>query len=215
MFGHHHVNYSRVRCVHNVAKGPKVNILVDGKLTLSDVPYKAVSAYLKVPSGEHSLAITTTDGVKTLASTKVNLEPGRDYTVIAHGNVNNLSSIALLALKDNNACPKVGKSHIRFIHAAATVPNVDIWVNDGIKIFENVSYGSTGKPSYWGIMATKVNLSVKPAGSFSTVLGPLPLNLESGKTYTIIASGLLNDKEAPISAIVSEDNACYTHHTHF
>lgn len=212
MFLSHHqrrVPVSRVRCVHNVANGPKVNVVLDGKIVLSDVPYKAVSGYLQVPAGQHALAITTTDGAKTLASLRVDLVGGADYTVIAHGDVRNLSSIALLALKDDKSCPARGKSHVRFVHAAATVPNVDIWVNNEFKMFQNVGYGSARSVS---ILSGTVNVSVTPAGANSVVLGPLPLTLSPGKSYTVIASGLLNNSQAPISVIVSEDSSCYTYH---
>lgn len=212
----HHLkkHYSRVRVVHNIAKGPKVNVFVDGKAVLSNVPYKAASSYLKLSSGRHTLAITTTDGTK-LASTTVDLIPEKDYTVIAHGDVSNLSTIALLALRDNNSCPAANKSHVRFVHAAATVPNVDIYANGQLKIFSNVTYGSLGTPGYLSILSGKIDLSVTPAGAGTVVLGPLHVNLEAGKTYTIIASGLLGDATSPITAIVSEDNSCSTFHTYF
>ena len=214
--GHHHKQAtSRVRAVHNVANGPKVNVVVDGKIALGDVPYKAISDYLKVPSGDHSVAITTTDGATTLASLRANLLSGKDYTIIAHGNVKNLKSIALLALEDNNSCPAKGKAHVRFVHAAATVPAVDIWANMQDKVFSNVAYGATGNPTYLPVPSGDITLAVTPASSTDVVLGPLPLRLGSGKTYTVIASGLLEDEESPISALVSEDNSCVTVHHGF
>jgi len=206
MFRHHHrSNMVRVRCVHNVAKGPNVNILVDGKIVLSDVPYKAVSDYLKVPSGKHALAITTTDGINVLASTVVNLISGKDYSVIAHGDVTNLKSIGLLAVVDDKFCPPHGKSYIRFIHAAATIPNVDIWLNGKYKVFSNVGYGSVANPKYLSVNSVRLSVSAAPVGTTNIALGPLPLSLESGKVYTVIATGLLNDSAAPLSVIVIPD----------
>lgn len=196
---------SRVRCIHNVAEGPSVNILVDGKIVLSQVPYKAVSDYLRVPSGKHALAITTIDGINVLASSVVNLMPGKDYSVIAHGDVKNLKSIGLLALVDSKTCPGHGKSHIRFVHAAATIPNVDIWINGKYKVFPNVAYGSVGNPTYLSVNSVKMNISAAPAGTMDIALGPIPFSPESGKIYTIIATGLLNDSAAPLSVIVIPD----------
>lgn len=207
--------YSRVRAVHNVAKGPNVNVVLDGKIALENVGYMAISDYLKVPSGQHTVAITTTDGSKTLASSSVNLSVGSDYTVIAHGDVTNLTTLALLALQDDNSCPKAGKAHVRFIHAAATVPAVDVWANMEDKVFDSVSYGQTGRPTYLPVASGDLSIAVTPAGTGDVVLGPVDLRLESGKTYTIIASGLLEDEDAPISAIISQDNACATIHGGF
>lgn len=209
---HKHSSYSRVRAVHNVAQGPNVNVVVDGNVALGNVAYKAVSDYLKVPSGQHSVAITTTDGAKTLASVNTNLSANKDYTLIAHGDVKNLGTIALLALEDNNSCPAKGKSHVRFVHAAANVPAVDIWANMANKVFSNVAYGSTGNPVYLPVASGEITLAVTAANDTNVVLGPLPLFLEAGKTYTVIASGLLDSDEAPLTALVSQDNACPTIH---
>lgn len=197
---------SRVKVVHNVAKGPAVNVVIDGKKALSNVEYKTQSGYLKVPSGKHYLSIMA--GGKTLASADVNLKPKTDYTVIAHGDVTNLPSISLLALEDNNSCPARGKSHLRFVHAAAGAPAVDVWASDNAKAFSNVSYGQTGNPTYLPVDAGVINVSVTPTGSTQRVLGPLPLNLEEGKIYTVTASGLVGDSEAPLTALVHEDKKC-------
>jgi len=201
-----HSNPSRVKVVHNVAKGPLVNVYVDGNKVLSNVEYKVQSDYLTLPAGKHSLSIEA--GNKVLATANVNLQPRSDYTVIAHGDVNNLSSIALLALQDNNACPARGKAHVRFIHAAAGAPAVDIWAEKVGKIFQNVSYGETGKPDYLPVDAGNVEISVTPSGTLQRVLGPIPLNLEEGKVYTVIASGIVGDKSTPLTALAHEDNKC-------
>jgi hypothetical protein len=197
---------SRVKIVHNVAKGPKVNVFVDGNEVISDVDYRVQSEYLKLPSGKHSLSIET--GGKVLASANVDLAPRGDYTVIAHGDVNNLSSISLLALRDNNSCPASGKAHIRFVHAAAGAPSVDIWAENVARIFENISYGETGTPSYFPVDAGIVEVSVTPTKTVQRVLGPISLNLEQGKVYTVIASGIVGDNVTPLTVLVHEDTKC-------
>lgn len=210
--GHHKHRSSRVKVVHNVAKGPAVDVLVDGKEVLSDVEYKVRSEYLKLPAGSHRVSIQA--GGKELAAADVDLAPNGDYTVIAHGDVTDLSSIALLALKDNNSCPAKGKSHVRFVHAAAGAPPVDVWAGNTNTIFQNVSYGETGKPVYLPVDAGKVDISVTPTGSLERVLGPLTLDLEKGKVYTIVASGLVGDEEAPLTALINEDRKCTVHVSH-
>lgn len=209
---------SRVRVVHNVAKGPKVDVSVDEAVVLKDVPYKGNSNYLELPEGEHKLDIKA--GGSKLAEATVNLEKGKDYTVIAHGDVNDLSTISLLALEDNNSCPSRGKSHLRFIHAAAGAPSVDIHAskdkNVG-KIFNNVSYGQTGKPAYLPVDSSKYNVGVSVANQHNLVLRKDDLNLKKGKTYSVIATGIVGDNEAPLDALVLEDNSCHTvvrHHSH-
>lgn len=207
------VSYSRVRVIHNVANGPKVTVLADGQPLIGDVAYKAISDYLRVPSGRHTISVTTADGATTLIkNTTFDLKGNADYTIVAHGNVKDLSSLALLALGDDNACPAAGMAKIRFVHAAATIPAVDIYAGDA-KIFDNVSYGATGisgKSAYLSVPTGMVSVSVTVAGDNKVQLGPLPLDLEEGKTYSVIASGLLDDAAAPLTALVSTDSSCST-----
>lgn len=203
---HHSHDMSRVNVVHNVAKGPAVSVFVDGDEALADVEYKVQSGYVELPSGKHRVEIRV--GGDVLAAADVNLNRMTDYTVIAHGDVNDLSTISLLALKDNNSCPAAGKAHLRFVHAAAGAPAVDIWAGNTARVFENVSYGETGSPVYLPVDAGIVEVSVTPTGSVDRVLGPIPLNLEQGKIYTVVASGVVGDNSAPLTALVNEDKKC-------
>lgn len=197
---------ARIRVVHNVAKGPSVDIVFNGKVVLTNVPYKAISDYLKVPAGPARIEVVVANTTTLIIKADVNLATGSAYTVIAHGDAANLASLAALALTDDMTCPAPGKAHVRFIHAAAKVPAVDIYVNESVKVFPNVAYGKTGTPTYLPVDAGIVNVDVTPAGALDMVLGPLPLNLESGQIYTVIASGLLNDPQAPLTALVTEDS---------
>jgi hypothetical protein len=197
--------YSRIRVIHNVAKAPNVDVYLDGKNVLSNVPYKAISDYLRVPSGMHQIQVTAAGTDTILFNLNPTLAPNAQYTVIAHGLVSP-NSLALLALQDNVSCPAAGNAHVRFVHAAAGAPNVDIYAGD-TKIFSNVAYGSTGNPVYLPVAAGDVDISVSPAGSDDIVLGPLPLNLEASKIYTIIASGIVGDNTTPLTALVSEESS--------
>lgn len=201
----HHQPMSRVKVIHNVAKGPAVNVIVDGNAVLSNVDYKVQSDYLSLPSGKHSVSIEA--GGKNLASANVDLAANADYTVIAHGDVNDLSSLALLALLDNNGCPAAGKAHVRFVHAAAGAPAVDIWAGNAV-VFRNVSYGNTGSPVYLPVDAGVVTLSVTPTGTRDVVLQVPNVQLDKGKIYTVTASGVVGDNDAPLTALLHEDKKC-------
>jgi hypothetical protein len=202
----HHNGKSRVKIIHNVANGPAVDVLLDGTVALGNVPYKKQSDYLMVTPGNHKLEIVANG--KQLAFSKANLSPNTDYTVIAHGDVKDLSSIDLLVLEDNNSCPSKGKGHVRFVHAAATAPAVDIVVGDNTVIFSDVSYGSTGKPVYLPVDSGNVVLSVRVAGTKDTVVGPVNLEVADGEVITITATGLVGDSNSPLGALAMVDNKC-------
>jgi hypothetical protein len=134
----------------------------------------------------------------------VELQAGHAYTLIVHGTMTPVALSPLL-LEDNLACPAAGKSHVRFIHAAAGAPAVDIYAG-ATKVFNNVSYGSVGTPHYLPVDAGIINVSVNPTGAARPVLGPIPLKVDAGRIYTIIASGIVGDPKTPITALISEDS---------
>jgi hypothetical protein len=201
---------SRLRIVHNVANGPKVDGFLDGKAALRDVPYKSISDYLEVTSGSHIVTVKVSGSETIIVDGEIDLVPGVGYTLIVHGLITDLKSIAPLLVDDSLTCPSHGKAHVRFIHAAAGAPAVDIYAGN-VRIFDNVSYGQLSTPEYLPVMAGHINLSVTTAASVNIsadikrVLGPIPLRLANGGIYTIIASGLVGNAECPLTALVSED----------
>lgn len=204
--------FGKLRVVHNVAKGPAVDVFVDGKQVLSNVGYSKVSEYLKVPSGNHSIEVTPYKSISRLAGVQASVAPGADYTVIAGGDINRPESLGLLVLQNDKTCPQRGQSHVRFVHAAATVPAVDVWVDGPTMLFRDVSYGSSGVPAYVPVQAKTYHVGVSPAGSKDLVAKPQEVSLKDGQIYTLVASGLLNDKDAPIKALMikdSSDGMCY------
>lgn len=201
---------SKIRVVHNVAKGPEVDGYFDGKLVLRKVSYKAISDYLEVSSGKHVITVKISGTNNSIVHGELILTQGMAYTLIVHGLISDPKTIAPLLVDDNLSCPVPGKAHVRFIHAAAGAPAVDIY-SGNVRVFSNVTYGKSGNPEYLPVNAGHIDISVKTAaavnvrGDVVRVLGPIPLNLASGGVYTIIASGLVGDASCPLSALVSED----------
>lgn len=202
----------KIRVVHNVAKGPAVDVYLDGKQVLSNVGYSKVSEYLKVPVGVHSVEVTPHKAINRLVGVQATIAPDTDYTAIVGGDAVQPSSLGILVLENDRACPQRGQAHLRFVHAAATVPNVDIWVDGPTLLFKNVAYGSSGVPAYVPVQAKSYHVGVSPAGSRDLVTKPQAIELKDGQVYTVVASGLLNDKDAPIKGLLlrdSSDGICY------
>ena len=202
---------ARVRIVHNVAGGPNVDVYANNGKVLSNVSYKTVSDYLCLDQGFYCLQVTLHGSSKVILKEEVRLD-NRDYTAIVHGSVQKKDCdqpekpLAILFLSDNNDLPEVNKSHVRFVHAAADAPAVDIWANSASRIFQNVSYGSTGNPEYLPVDANVYELAVSPADSADVVLGPGYLNLESQEIYTLIATGIPGEcSKFPLTVLILVD----------
>ena len=200
---------ARIRVIHNVADGPDVDVAMSGDIVLSNVPYKAVSSYLNVVAGTYEIALFVSGTSQRILYKNLTIVRDNDYTLIAHGLASRKSSISLLGLLDNNVCPKAGKAHVRFVHASLGAPAVDVYSNL-TRLFKDVSYGSTGAPTYLPIPAQYTKISVTPTNSEDIVVGPLAVSFDSGKVYTIVASGIINNRMHPLTAIISVDNNCAT-----
>lgn len=195
---------SKLRVVHNIAGGPDVDGYLDGVNVLQNFSYKSITDYLKVKSGDRNITVKIAKTSNSVIDATINLLPGVTYTLIVHGLISNPKSISPLLLIDDLNCPAKGKAHVRFIHAAAGAPAVDVYAN-GKKSFGNVAYGQVGNPTYLPVNKGLVNAEVAAAGENISVLGPIPLELGDKGIYTVIASGLLNDQRFPLTALVSED----------
>lgn len=196
---------SKLRLVHNVAGGENVDIYIDSIKAASNVPYGKISNYLTLDSGAHFIQLTKAGGLDVLVSGSVNLMKAQDYTTIAHGSMVKANAPhGLLTLLDNNSCPAMGKAHIRFVHAAADAPKVDVYFNNALT-FADVKYGTTSNPVYLPIEEGEYDVVLRLAGKMDKVLGPFPLIFDH-QTYTFIASGIPGNSMIPLSLLNSIDN---------
>jgi hypothetical protein len=179
---------ARVRVIHASPDAPNVDVYANGNRVLSNVPYKAASDYLSVPAGNYKFEVfaagQTANPVLTIDAA---LQAGTDYTVVA---LDRVSQLKYRVFTDNNAAPAAGKAHVAVIHAGSDAPAVDVAVKNGPVLVSGIAFGEQQGPL--PVDAGRYDLEVRPAGT-STVA--LPLNgvqLEAGKVYTFVASGLVN-----------------------
>ena len=96
---------SYVRVIHGSPDAPDVDILLDGDVLLTDVPYLAASDYLTVPAGTHNVQVRAA-GTDTIAlDFDLTLAPDTDYTAIVTDFLDDLNPFALL---DDRAPPREG-----------------------------------------------------------------------------------------------------------
>lgn len=197
-----------IKFTHNVANGPAVDIYSNGVKILSNVPYKATSSYISFKTGVSNIQVTVAGTQTLLVQSNYNVNDKSCVNMIVHGDVKNLTTIAILVLNDVANCLP-GYGQFRFVHAAATLPAVDVYFNY-IKTFSNVKYGQTGKPEYVKINCDKVTVTVKPAG-LTSVVYETKYNFDCGSNNTLIASGLLDTQNgvqntAPFTLLKTTDN---------
>lgn len=202
---------ARVRFVYNVAYGPDVNIIIDGKVAASGVVYGQVTKYLLLSPDTNNIKVTDYRTAAVLLNVNITVNVN-DYTFIIHGSMLERGKpISGLLLKDDHSCPSFNRSKVRFIHAAADAPPVDLFV-DGRKVYNDVSYGEIGKPSYVQVYAGAHTLALHVYNKENAVVwGPHKVEFRAGKVYSVIASGVPGDVKYPLAALLELDNQglCY------
>ena len=215
-------NYAKtfqVKFIHNVPGDSKlaVDIWVNKKPLLTNINYKAVSSYYKLNVGIYDIDIYLAGSdphrVDPLISYDIDFEESSSYTVIIVGDPAKLNTtLRGLVFMDSDTVPKKDKALIRFIHGSAST-NVPVDIYNSVNIlFKNVKYTESSDYIEVAVKAPLM-VNVTPAGSNDIVLTIPTLKLAGGHSYTVVASGILNNAEFPLTAILSpESNAMCTHY---
>jgi Domain of unknown function (DUF4397) len=175
---------ARVRVAHFSADAPPVDVYVDGKPKLRNVPFQAMSDYLTLAAGAHTFDVRAAGAAATAApavSVSQDFVAGKSYTVAAVGPI---ASISGKVYEDNVTVPATGKARIRVIHATPSAPSVDVAVKGGAVLFPKLEFGTSS--TYTEVAAGSYEIEVREAGKTEALLTK-PVTLQGGGVYTIAA----------------------------
>ena len=177
---------AKIRVAHFSPDAPSIDVYVDGKKKLTNVPYQAVSDYLALPAGNHTFDIRAAGSPATgaaVVTASQSLVAGKNYTVAAIGA---LAAISGKVFEDDVTPPAPGKSKVRLIHAATDMPEVDVAVKGGQTIVSKLGLGQAS--SYSELAAGSYDLEIRGTGTTNVLLAK-PVTLQAGGVYTIAAVG--------------------------
>lgn len=198
---------SRLRFLHNIAatssdpiNGLPVNILIDDKIVQENVIYTQFTDYLKLSSGTHTIKVIPVNLTGVVLTLDVCLKKYRDYTVIAEGLLTDPTNypLKLQMYKDDNRQSGRCCTKLRFIHGAAGVPPVDLYLNSSL-LFSNVQYTETGDPTYKKLCPGKYQVKVTLSGTDTIIVAPEDLYFNPCKVYTLVATGLAGSQDPSTS----------------
>lgn len=190
-----------VRVAHLSPDAPNVDVAVDGAVVLSNVPFRAVSDYLELPSGPHNVTVTPAG-----ASAPVVIDANVDVIANASATV---AATGLLSDGDLQPLPLIddrmtnGQAKVRFVHTAPDAPAVDIAVPGGQVVpgFRNIAFRESS--NYVRLDAGTYDLDVRVNGTRTVALSLEGVTLAPGTNYTVFAVGLLAD--GSLDALITVD----------
>ncbi|HEX3633851.1 MAG TPA: DUF4397 domain-containing protein [Casimicrobiaceae bacterium] len=179
-----------------------LNVLVDGTLQLSNIPYTGVSNYQRTSAGTHNFSFeaTTTPGASLLRLVQT-LTAATDTSIVLTGTAGALNA---LVLQDNNLPPPVSTANVRFVNSSADVAAVDVFINFSKQV-SNLTANSAS--AYINLSAaastgTSYEFDFNVAGTTTSVLKLTSVVLTAGHTYTVYLAG----PASSLRGIVSQDN---------
>jgi hypothetical protein len=175
---------AQLRVLHASPDAPNVDVYIDSKQVLSNVPYPTVSSYLSLSPGTHQIKVNAAGTTTTVINVSPTLEVGGAYTAIAANFVANIE--ALLATDDTTAPPS-GYVGLRVIHASPDAGPVDIIAN-GQLVLSNVPFGTIS--NYLTVPAGTYAIQVNVAGTTTTAIAA-NVKLTGGTNYSVVAIGAI------------------------
>ena len=205
-------NSAEVRIVHAV-DAVDVDVFAGGAELLSDFAFKATTDYVKVAAGDLDVAIAPAnagiEGALDNLSGTLELARGESYTVIAAGDLPNVTQAELIVLTDKRESSLTNSGEVRLVHAssASAADPVDIYVyaqggtqpaqpnfND-VELGENTNYVALPNGTYTVVIAADGTTT----SALSTDTPAIPVT--GGSLQTAIAVG----NGSGLSAILLDD----------
>jgi hypothetical protein len=172
---------AQLRVVHASPDAPNVDVSVDGKVVLTNVPYGTASV---------------TSSFKDKAA----------YTILA---ANLVASIEPVALTDDNTPPTSGNVKVRIVHGAPSAGPVDVYVTAPGDDLAAATPTLSAVPfkaasDYLSVPAGSYEIRVTVAGTKTVAIDSGTVALTAGQIRTVVALDAVGGG-APFSALVLAD----------
>lgn len=209
---------AEVRVAHLSPDTPAVNVRIGPAGGMQTTPIMGLEylslapapqpAYLPVPTGNYDIDVDAPSlgpaGISAINVDNLALDGNTSYTVAAVGTLDGLlnpnpgtSALQPLLLIDDNTLDPAN-ARVRFVHASADTPAVDIVANGSLTLFDNVGRFESG--GYVTVAPGSYDLAVFLESQNQTGTPALSLpgvSVEAGAVYTIFAVGLSGLGQTP------------------
>ena len=190
---------ARVQIIHN-ADSETVQVLVNGAEFLPSLAYRTATPYVDVPAGTPLeitlLPVNEFSSFPDPVTVTATFEDGETYVVMAYGTFDDQDDFPVEVAVFAGAVEMVGDQEValQFFHGSNDAGDVDITLEDGTVLFDDVSYGGFGS-EYLVVPADRYTLNVTPATDNANVVATYSAGFSFWKrrSAVIFATELLGD----------------------
>jgi len=197
---------AKVRVGHFSPDAPAVDVYANGGAILTDVPFGVISEYLEVPGGTYTIEVVAAgadpaDGA-VIGPVDLDFGAGTMTTVAA---TNTLENIEAQVIADA-PMPQEGIAQVRVVHFSADAPAVDIALDGGDVVVENLEYPNATE-AYLDLPEGDYDLEIRPTGTTDVAFDIDPLTLPGDNSFTVFAIGSLADGSFTVLPVVDASGA--------
>lgn len=182
--------------------GTALNVLVDGNLVLSNVPYAGVSNYVTTNAGSSTFTVqaTATPGA-TLLTLVTTLASATDTSLVFSGTT---GALIPLVLNDNNLPPPALNARVRFANVSPGLGPIDVYINFSKQFSGLASNSGSGyiNETADATIGTAYEFDFNIANTTTPVLKLPGVVLIAGHTYTVYVIG---PSAAPQGVVAQDD----------
>jgi hypothetical protein len=182
--------------------GTALNVLVNGIIALSNIPYQGVSNYVTTPAGSSTFTVqaTATPG-SNLLTLVTSLASATDTSLVFSGQPGGLIP---LVLSDNNLPPPALNARVRFVNVSPGLGPIDVYINfsrqtSGLVENSGSAYVNETADSTVG---TAYEFDFNTANTTTPVLKMPGVVLIAGHSYSIYVVG---PPTAPQGVVAQDD----------
>jgi hypothetical protein len=177
---------ARFRFIHTATDLQTADVLVDGSLTLANIPYGSQSSYSSTGAGSHNFRIQSSDTPGAyLYDQTLTLGAALDYSFVAYSTPGT-GAVSIFTLEDNNLPPSSGKAKLRVVNAGSDSTAYDTYVNYS-KLLSAV--GQATGSAYQQLDSGTYVLSFSPAGTTTQAATLTAQTLDATHVYTVYVFG--------------------------
>jgi hypothetical protein len=188
---------ARFKFVGAAADVQPLDLLIDGSVTLANVPYGGLSAYARVAAGSRNFKIQASNAPGSYVTDQnQTMNPAYDHSLVTYS-IPGTGAVSMFTLQDNNLPPASDKLKLRIVNAGSDGTAYDVYSNF-TKLVTNIAQG-TGS-SYLDLDGAIYTLTFSPAGTTNQA-ATIIATLEAGRVYTIYTYG----RSGSVAAVLTTD----------
>jgi hypothetical protein len=181
-----------ISLMHLAPWAPAVEVYFNDKKASSAIPAgKVSSSYSALDPGVYTIGFKKAGGDSVMATLSNSLYDSAEYATLLLYNIDS-THVGAVKIDDDYSVLTNDKSFFRFFHLAPEIDDVDLYFDNNL-ISSGRSFADNVYSSYYnqfsGLSPASVTVSVKKAGTDSTIASLSGVNLTTFNAYTIYLRG--------------------------